>query len=126
MASNGEALFTCISASGNAVFLSGDTAQQYQVSTEGAVQVRQVHEGVMGLFSPASARVLRELITESRSHVLENEYNRVTRRSIEAEAQLTTALAGVTVNTLFPSGNSLADQMKIVARLIGALAPPAP
>ncbi|MFO1296742.1 MAG: Tat pathway signal protein [Rubrivivax sp.] len=91
MSSNGTALFTCISASGNAVFLSGDTAQQYQVSTEGAVQVRQVHEGVMGLFSPASAGVLRELITESRTHVLENEYNRVTRRSIEAEAQPTAA-----------------------------------
>jgi uncharacterized protein (DUF1501 family) len=51
--------------------------------------------------------------------VLENEYNRVTRRSIEAEAQLSTALAGVTLATAFPSGNPLADQLKIVARLIG-------
>jgi len=120
MASNGTSLFTCISASGNAVFLSGDTAQQYQVSTEGAVQVRQVHEGVMGLFSPASARVLQELITESRTHVLENEYNRVTRRSIEAEARLTAALSGVTLATAFPDDNPLADELKIVARVIGA------
>jgi uncharacterized protein (DUF1501 family) len=120
MASNGNALFTCISATGNAVFLSGDTAQQYQVSTQGAVQVRAAREGVFGLFTPASARAFTELVTETRTHVLENEYNRVTRRSIEAEAQLTSALAGVTLNTLFPSGNSLADQMKIVARVIGA------
>ncbi|MBL8343910.1 MAG: DUF1501 domain-containing protein [Rubrivivax sp.] len=120
MASNGNSLFTCISATGNAVFLSGDNAQQYQVSTQGAVQVRAAREGVFGLFTPTSARAFTELVSETRTHVLENEYNRVTRRSIEAEAQLTTALAGVTVNTLFPSGNSLADQMKIVARLIGA------
>ncbi len=117
---NGNALFTCISATGNAVFLSGDTAQQYQVSTEGAVQVRAVREGVLGLFSPASARLLDELMTESRSHVLENEYNRVARRSIDAEAQLTAALSGVTMNTAFPADNPLADQLKIVARLIGA------
>ena len=120
MASNTNALFTCISSTGNAVFLSGDTAQQYQVSTDGAVQVRQVREGVLGLFSPASARAFNELLTENRTHVLENEYNRVTRRSIDAEAQLTSALAGVTLGTAFPAGNSLADQMKVVARLIGA------
>jgi len=120
LASNGNALFSCISATGNAVFLSGDTAQQYQVSAQGAVQVRALREGVLGLFSPASARVLNELVTESRTHVLENEYNRVTKRSIEAEAALTAALAGVNVQTVFPTGNPLADQLKIVAQLIGA------
>jgi len=120
MSSNGNSLFTCISATGNAVFLSGDTAQQYQVSTQGAVQVRAAREGVLGLFTPASARAFSDLVSETRTHVLENEYNRVTRRSIEAEAQLTTALAGVALNTVFPSGNSLADQLKIVARVIGA------
>ena len=120
LASNGNALFSCISATGNAVFLSGDTAQQYQVSAQGAVQVRALREGVLGLFSPASARVLNELVTEPRTHVLENEYNRVTKRSIEAEAALTAALAGVNVQTVFPTGNPLADQLKIVAQLIGA------
>ncbi len=120
LSSNGNALFSCISATGNAVFLSGDTAQQYQVSTQGAVQVRAVREGLFGLFSPASGRAFNDLISEARPHVLENEYSRITRRSIEAEGQLTTALAGVTLNTVFPSGNTLAEQMKIVARLIGA------
>ena len=120
LSSNGNSLFTCISATGNAVFLSGDTAQQYQVSTQGAVQVRAVREGVAGLWSAASARVLNELITEPRTHVLEHEYNRVTKRSIDAEGQLTAALSGVNLATAFPTGNSLADQLKIVAQLIGA------
>jgi uncharacterized protein (DUF1501 family) len=82
--------------------------------------VRALREGVLGLFSPASARVLNELITEPRTHVLENEYNRITKRSIDAEAALTAALANVGVQTVFPTGNPLADQLKIVARLIGA------
>lgn len=120
LTNNSNTLFTCISATGNAVFLSGDTAQQYQVSIDGAVPVRAVREGVFGLFSPNSARLMGELMTEVRPHVLENEYNRVAKRSIDAEAQITAALAQVTMGTVFPSGNSLADQLKIVARLIGA------
>ena len=120
MSSNTSSLFTCISAAGNAVFLSGDTAQQYQVSTQGAVKALAAQRGVFGLFTPTSARAFTELITEPRAHVLENEYNRVTRRSIEAEAQIAAALAGVNPTTVFPSGNSLADQLRIVARLIGA------
>ena len=120
LSSNGNSLFTCISATGNAVFLSGDFAQQYQVSTQGAVKVRAAREGLFGLFTPASGRAFTELISETRGHVLENEYNRVTRRSIEAEAQVSMALASANLATAFPSGNSLADQMKIVARLIGA------
>ena len=37
---NSNSLFTGISVSGNAVFLSGDTALQYQVSTRGAIKIR--------------------------------------------------------------------------------------
>ena len=39
LSSNGNSLFTCISVTGNAVFLSGDSALQYQVSTNGAVAI---------------------------------------------------------------------------------------
>ncbi len=52
--------------------------------------------------------------------MLENEYNRVTTRAVTAESQITSGLAGVTLATAFPSNNSLADQLKMVARLIGA------
>ena len=37
MASNGNSLFTCISATGNSVFLVGDSALQYQVGTTGEI-----------------------------------------------------------------------------------------
>ena len=125
MSGNGNSLFTCISATGNGVFLSGDSAVQYQISRAGPVPITAVTEGPNGMRTgDAVARqagaLLRELITEPRAHVLENEYNRITRRAIEAEAQLSSALGQVSLTTPFPDGNTLADELQIVARTIGA------
>ena len=63
---------------------------------------------------------MAQLVQQPRTHTLENEYNRVTARAVGAEAAVTAGLAGVTLATPFPTGNSLADQLKTVARLIGA------
>lgn len=120
LSSNGNSLFTCISVTGNAVFLSGDSALQYQVSTNGAVSINGVKNSVYG--STAVRSALTSLIQQPSSQTLENEYTRVTARAIAAEGQITSGLAGVTLGTPFPTGNSLSDQMKMVARLIGARA----
>ena len=63
---------------------------------------------------------MRTLLTENRDHVLENEYNRITRRAIGAEGQMTAALSGVTLKTAFPAGNTLASELQIVVRTIAA------
>ncbi|MGE0498474.1 MAG: DUF1501 domain-containing protein [Ramlibacter sp.] len=117
LSGNGNALFTCISVSGNAVFLSGDTALQYQVSSGGAVGINGVKSNVYG--SAAVRAALGQLIQQPRTQVLENEYNRVTARTIGAESQITGALGAATLATPFPAGNSLASQLQTVARLIG-------
>lgn len=118
LSSNGSSLFTCISVTGNAVFLSGDSALQYQVSTSGAIPINGVKNNVYG--STAVRGALTSLIQQSSSQTLENEYNRITARAVGAEAAITSGLAGVTLNTVFPTGNPLADQLKMVARLIAA------
>lgn len=118
LSSNGNSLFTCISVTGNAVFLSGDSALSYQVSTGGAIAINGVKSNVYG--SSAVRGALTALIQQTSPQVLENEYNRVTTRAITAESQITAGLAGVTLATAFPASNSLADQLKMVARLIGA------
>ena len=119
LSSNSTSLFTCINVTGNAVFLSGDNALSYQVSSGGgAVAINGVKNNVYG--SSAVKTAMAALVQQSRSHTLENEYNKVTTRAIGAEAQVTSGLAGVTLATPFPAGNSLADQLKMVARLIGA------
>ncbi len=118
LTSNGNSLFTCINVTGNAVFLSGDSALSYQVSTSGAVAINAVKNNVYG--SSAVKNAMATLLQQPRTHVLENEYNRVTTRAIGAEAQITSGLTGINLGTQFPTSNSLADQLKMVARLIGA------
>ncbi|MEO8248216.1 MAG: DUF1501 domain-containing protein [Burkholderiales bacterium] len=118
LSSNSTSLFTCISVTGNAVFLSGQNALAYQVSPSGAVRINAVTSNVYG--SSAVKSAMATLVQQSRGHVLENEYNKVTARAIGAESQISGALAGSDVSTAFPAQNSLADQLKLVARLIGA------
>ena len=118
-AANGNATFTCVNVSGNAVYLSGNTAVQYQISTNGSVPLSGLKNPLFG--SSAASAALRTLITEPRSNMLENEYNRVSKRSIDANEVLTAALAAApALGTVFPAANSLADQLKMVARMIAA------
>lgn len=134
---NTPSTFTCMSVTGNTVFLAGDTALQYQVTTGGAVKINSAITGSRTYNSTAVSTAMRTLLQQARGHTLENEYNKVTARSIAAEGAVTTALTTTTVvnsgtptvstvtfpNTataVFPTGNSLADQLKMVARLISA------
>ncbi|MFN3303392.1 MAG: DUF1501 domain-containing protein [Roseateles sp.] len=116
---NGSSTFTCINVSGNAVFMSGRQAVQYQVSSSGAVAINGVTRPLFG--SQACATALRELITAERTHWMEAELNRVVKRSVDAQALLGTALAGVpALGTAFDTSASLSSQLLMVARLIAA------
>ncbi len=117
-AGNGNATFTCISVSGNAVYLAGKSAVQYQVTPSGSVPVAGIKSPLFG--STACSTALQNLMTAPRTHLLDNEYARIGKRSIDANDQLSSALGSVTLATTFPGGNSLADQLKMVARLIAA------
>ncbi|MDE2415906.1 MAG: DUF1501 domain-containing protein [Comamonadaceae bacterium] len=114
---NGNATFTSMGVSGNAVYLAGKSAVQYQVTSNGAVAVNGLRTPLFG--SAAASSVLQSLMTGARAQPLENEYVRVCQRSLDANAQLGSALGATSVTTPFPSG-SLADQLKMVARLIAA------
>jgi uncharacterized protein (DUF1501 family) len=130
LSSNGSsALFTCISVTGNAVFLSGDDALAYQVSPTGAVKINCVSNSVFG--SSAVRDTISQLVQQTRADVLENEYNRVTQRSIAAEGSINGSIAATnsaaSANTGefapfagIPTNNQLAAQLKMVARLIAA------
>ena len=116
-AGNGNATFTCVNVSSNAVFLSGHTAVQYQVSPSGPVALNGVKSPLFGSANCSAA--LHTLVTAPRTHLFENEYTRVMSRSLFAGDALTTALAGgPVINTVFPTANALADQLKLVARMI--------
>jgi len=113
-----NSLLTCISASGNAVFVAGHQALQYQISPAGAIKIAAAdpaQSNWQGLRDAVTA-----LITCSSTHAFEEELAVVTRRSMAMEGVVNAALSGVNPNTAFPGGNPLAAQLKIVARLIGA------
>lgn len=116
---NGNATFTCVNVSGNAVYLSGHTAVQYQVGPSGPVALNAVNSPLFGSTNCSTA--LRSLVTASRTHLFEGEYTRVMSRSLVAGDALRNALlTGTTINTPFPTPNGLADQLKLVARMIGS------
>lgn len=121
LSSNINPIFTCISATGNAVFVAGKDALAYQISSSGAQAVGGTSGKIFG--STAGSSALRTLMMQSSSNIFEAEYNRVAKRSIEAESVVTAALRPISLATSFrpvAGPSTLADQLQIVARMIAA------
>jgi uncharacterized protein (DUF1501 family) len=119
---NGAATLTCINATGNAVYLAGRSALQYSVSANGPVALLNNASALYG--SQAAASALRSLMTGSSQNLFAGEHARIAKRALDTQAQVSAALAGAPAASfpLFPAGNSLADQLRIVARLISVSA----
>jgi len=129
-AQNGNALFTAISASENAVFLASDKTLQYQISPSGAIGFnRATASSIFG--SPKGAEALRAQILAGNKDLLDQEYGAVVERSVDAYGLVSTALARLPENdprVALPEDlarNRLAQQLRIVARLIGVRGDPA-
>lgn len=124
LSTNTNSIFTAISAAGNSVFLTGQSAIAYQVSGSGAIKLRSGSTRVAG--STTALNMMREIMTQPdpSAHIFEGEYNRVTKRSIDSEAVYSAGINGATVlNTPFAqNGNTsgIAAQLRIVARTIAA------
>jgi uncharacterized protein (DUF1501 family) len=144
-ASNNRAVFTAISAAGNAVWLAGRNVQQYQVSVNGAIRPGADANGRI-FNSPEVAAALRRIMTSTRgNHVLEADLAAIATRSFDAEETLRTALIAASepsVGTAPPSGtynpandlklqylnplsgslafNNLTQQFQVVARMVEA------
>ncbi len=116
---NGLTVFTCISAAGNAVFLSGQDVIQYQVSSNGAVSIAAITGSLFGSSTAASA--YQRVITRTSPHLFEDELGKITSRSISANNLLASALlTAPAFTTPTPANNGLASQLNIVARMISA------
>lgn len=133
MSANAYPVFTAISVTGNAVFLSGNQVSQYQVGGSGPVTVSGLANDAFG--ASGSRAILARGI--ARGHAsgepFSAEYAKVMRRSIDTAAGLQSALAGISVPALSTTpvtlgaapavtlaNEGLARQMQLVARLIGA------
>jgi uncharacterized protein (DUF1501 family) len=142
---NTRTVFTAVSASNSAVWLSGNAVQQYQVSAGGAIRLGANASGqVYG--STAVADALNRIVAGTRgTHVMQADVAAISQRAIDAEAVLRAALAPASdpaFGTLPPTGaynpnadpklqyqnpltgalafNAVAQQLQVVARMIDA------
>ena len=122
MSNNSKSTLTCISINGNALFLSGQNAISYQMSSTGATTVNAIKG--KSLFGSANcAAALQTLITQQSSLPMASDYTTVTKRALDTYDGIVTAIgatASASMNALFPSSatNSLSAQLKMVARMI--------
>lgn len=132
MSANANPVFTAISASGNAVFLSGSSVSQYQLGVEGPVSANAV--GSASVFGSATAGgALQRAYAANASDRIQMEYARVMQRGLSANAALQGALSRVTVPAI-PNTNiaqvgapnttldqlNLARQLRMVLQIIAA------
>jgi uncharacterized protein (DUF1501 family) len=103
-----------MSVAGNNLMQAGASTIQYQLTTDGAVPVH----GPLP-FSSQGLTAMRQLMSQSRDHLLERELNRVGARAINTEGVVTSALAGVSLATVFPN-TGIGRQLRLVARMIAA------
>ncbi|NBP36452.1 MAG: DUF1501 domain-containing protein [Betaproteobacteria bacterium] len=122
MSNNARSTLTCISVNGNALFLSGQQAISYQLSSTGATTVNAVkNKSLFG--SSACANALQVLMTQPSAIPMANDYTVVTKRALDTYDGIVSAIGtapSASMNAWFPSSssNTLSAQLKIVARLI--------
>jgi uncharacterized protein (DUF1501 family) len=142
---NSRAVYTAVSAAGNAVWLSGQTVQQYQVGGTGAIRMGTGADGKIFGSSDVGAAMQRVVSAGRGGHLFEGDVAAVSQRSIAAEEALRTALkpaSDAMFGTAPATGaynanndpklqydnptngnrtfNGLAQQLQIVARMIEA------
>ena len=129
---NSNSMFTCISTSGNALFLSGQDSFQLNVTSAGPIPIYGLQNPPFGV--PAASNPLNSILTADENNLFSQEYEIVINRSMQAQAMLATAMApagaaGVAnppqyLNpmTNMLANNPLATSMQTVARIIAGRA----
>ena len=126
---NTNTAFTCISTAGIALFLSGLTSYQLNVTSAGPIPISGLKQPLFG--SQAGSNALASILTASEANLFAREYEVVVNRSTAAQATLATSMlpAGVggvanppqyldpVTNKL--TNNSFATSLQTVARIIG-------
>jgi uncharacterized protein (DUF1501 family) len=122
---NMEPAFTAVSVAGNDVFLAGETAQPFQLSSSGPSQLNEVAGnsflGSNGL--PAIIENHLRAIQNDSASLFARDYSAVMTRSLDANATLVGAISETRpFSTVFPA-TSLGQQLEMVVRMIAERGP---
>jgi uncharacterized protein (DUF1501 family) len=126
---NSNSMFTCISTAGIALFLSGKSSFQLNVTPAGPIPIYGLSHPVFG--SQAGTNALSSILSADETNLFAKEYGVVVNRSIQAQSVLASSMLpagpGGIPNppqyldpvTNIPADNPLADSLQAVARIIG-------
>jgi uncharacterized protein (DUF1501 family) len=103
-----------ISLSGSNTFQVGNQVSEYQVSTQGPLGLT----GFGGTRGAIRYQAVQDLLNLPHQNLFEGEFAKITSRAITNNALLSSAVAGVTLNTPFPAGSDLSDQLQMIAKII--------
>ena len=134
LSGNTNSVFTAISTAGNAVFMSGKSTVQYQVTTNATPALLVSGATASSLFgsSVASTRMSDIIRDTSSTSFFASDQATVVKRSMDSASQLNTAFTTASVQAIpavptytnpltnATQTNSLAVQLQTVARLIAA------
>lgn len=115
-ADNNRSMFTAVSVGSQGKLLRGQRTRPYNLSPGGATNIRAFNT------RPEIANQLHRLITQPRPHNwLKDAYQETVAGSLRGVQALNTNLAPASsIQTPFPAGNDLADNLKMVARMIAS------
>jgi uncharacterized protein (DUF1501 family) len=129
---NSNSMFTCISTSGIALFLSGQSSFQLNCTPAGPIPISGLAQPLFG--NSAGTTALNSILSADETNLFAQEYEVVIQRSIQAQATLATSMlpagaGGVPNPTQFVdpttkklTDNPLAASLQTVARIIGGRA----
>jgi len=129
---NSNSMFTCISTSGIALFLSGEQSYQLNVTSAGPIPIYGTANPLFG--NSAGSSALQSILSADETNLFAKEYEVVVQRSIQAQQTLATAMAAAGVGgvpdppqyldpvTNKLTNNDLAVSLQTVARIISGRA----
>src|SRR5580698_5818029 len=129
---NSNSMFTCISTSGIALFLSGQSSFQLNCTPAGPIPISGLAQPLFG--NSAGTSALNSILSAEEANLFSQEYEIVINRSMQAQAMLATAMAPAGVGgvanppqylnpmTNMLANNPLAASMQTVARIIAGRA----
>ena len=115
-----NALSHAVSVAGATRFLLGDQVTPYQIASNGVNLIDNYSATSNNNFQAQRRALLNDLLDDSYAQPFSKEYASIMKRSLSVGDDLGARLGLATgnISTIFPTGNTLADQLRMVARLI--------
>ena len=111
-----------ISLSGQNIFLTGQNAFTYSIGASGATALTGYNAAAVNSLTAQRTKAVDGMLGQQYQSLFEQTYANTTRESIDAYQQFSSALSGITLSTVIPTGNSVASNLAMVAKTIAARA----